>query len=76
MVLAGWGEQVVVLVVHLMQLVQQFVLVCEPVAPVEEEVLHEEDEVGLQEDLPEGRELVEPKVYADDRREVDRNWVY
>lgn len=42
-VLAGWWEEVVELVVHFVQLVEKFDLVGPPVSPVEEEVLHEED---------------------------------
>jgi hypothetical protein len=48
----------VVLMMHLMYFVKSWDLVGPTVAPVEEDIVHEENKMCLEEDLPEGGEGV------------------
>lgn len=57
-VLIDQREEMVVLMMHLMYFVKSWDLVGPTVAPVEEDIVHEENKMCLEEDLPEGGEGV------------------
>ena len=66
-ILGSSSEDFIILMMNFMHFVQTFDLMEESMPPVEEEIIDEIDEEDMLEDLPEGRNLIEPLLYTNDR---------
>ena len=66
-VLRSSSEDFIILMMNFMHFIQTFDLMEESMPPVEEEIVDQVDDEDMPEDLPEGRNLIEPLLDSNDR---------
>ena len=65
-VLGSSSEDFIILMMNFMHFIQTFDLVEESMPPVEEKVVDQVNDEDMSEDLPEGRNIIEPLLDSND----------